>query len=149
MSAATPKGPCEGDLCERKLWAPGVGCQGWRASPAIAATGVQAAQSVTHLQPHGACSSESDTANYVQSSAARVSFVLFFFLFCSPSKPKAFCTPQASTFTCFTPINAIKKSSRAPCAWAVPGSRVAAGLWLDSPGRRGIRLPQGQAWARG
>ena len=44
----------------------------------------------------------------------------FFFSFCSPSKPKAFCKPQASTFTCFTPINAINKRSRAPCAGVLP-----------------------------
>lgn len=116
-SAATPKGPCAGGLCERKLWAPGVGCHGRRASPVLAATGVQAAQSVTHLQTHGACSSESDTANYVQSSSAKVSF---FFSFCNPSKPKAFCTPQASTFNCFTPINAINKSSPVPCCRVLP-----------------------------
>jgi len=46
----------------------------------------------------------------------------FFFLFLQFSKPKAFCTPQASTSTLFTAINATNRSGPAPRA--VPGSRA-------------------------
>lgn len=64
----------------------------------------------------------------------------WFFSFCRPSKPKAFCTPRASTFNCFTPINAINKGSPAPCCRVLPPTpcgqpshHARAGQRLDSP----------------
>lgn len=111
------------------------GCQG--RSPVTAATGVQAAQ-VSPTSRHASVrSSGSDTDNYMQSSSAKVSFLVC--LFCDPSKPKVFYTPQASTFTCCAPINTINNAAVPRVPGSCPPSRarhgVAAGQAFDSPGR--------------
>lgn len=111
MSAATPKRPREGDLGEGKLWAPALGCHGRRTSPVTAATRVRAAPSVTHLPTHSACSSESDTANYVQSSSAKGSLLLFFFLFAIPQSQKHSAHPRRQLLLALLPLTQLTKAA--------------------------------------
>lgn len=100
------------------------------ASPVIAATGARAAPSVTHLPTHSACSSESDTANYVQSSSAKVSFFLFF-LSAIPQSQKHSAHPRLQLLLALLPLMQLTKAAMLrvpqPSPRAVPGSRVTAG----------------------
>lgn len=111
--AATPKGPWEGDLCQRKLWAPGtdVTAEGERCD-------------CSHWGPACTqCHPSPDTAFALQKAAQLITYraqvqrfpSFSLFLLTIPQSQKH----SASIFTCCAPVNAINKRSRALCTWVL------------------------------